>query len=197
MAISYDTKTFKMLEQFLIDEDPTVVLNRIDPPDFMDLPDPSYQYINLVTLDFAERTCISQALDHHELDRFSYLDPIAINIRHTEFGAGCLAYPLFHAYSAKIGKDVILHSRSSLAEDVEIGDGCFLSGMVTVAGSVRIGKRCFISTGVTILDNVSIADDVHLLPGMTIKKDIIKPGKYYNPNVFEVREFRQFGSRDE
>lgn len=191
LAISYSTKTFEMLDRFLKDDDPTCIIERIEPEEFLNAPPNSnFQYINLITKDFCERKKVSEVLDLHSLDRFSYINQDLSVHRYTEFGEGCFIYPGAITYSAAIGKDCILHGRVSLAEDVALGQGCFLSGLVSIAGSTKIGNYCFISTNVTIMDKITITDNVHLLPSMTVKKSILEPGTYYNPSAFDVKKFR-------
>lgn len=190
MAISYDTKTFLMLQRFIYDCDANAVLSRIDPEDFIKNPSGDFQYMNLVTKDFKARYHISNLLDAHGLDRFSYIDSQykTVKYEYSKFGPGCFVYPGVMAYFADFGKDVIVHGRCNFAEGVTVGNGCFFSGNVTVAGDVSIGKFCNISTNVLIMDHVCICDHVKILPATNIRKSITKPGTYYNPNSYKVRE---------
>jgi UDP-N-acetylglucosamine acyltransferase len=51
---------------------------------------------------------------------------------------------------AKIGKDVIVESFSTISADVEIGDGTWVGPNVTVMDGARIGKNCKIFPGAVI-----------------------------------------------
>ena len=193
MAISYETRTLKMLRLLVNRDDPSLVVNRIDPKDFLLSSSDEYQYINLVTIDFAERKLISKILDDRNHDRFSFIDTDFRGRIYEEcnFGPGCLIFPGAMFYYADIGKDVIIHGRVSCAEGTKIGDGCFLSGMATIAGDVTIGDFCFISTNVLIMDHVSICDDVRILPATNVRKSISSPGTYWNPYSYKVEKMRK------
>jgi acetyltransferase-like isoleucine patch superfamily enzyme len=192
-AISYDTQTYSQLRQFIDTEEGQEIV-RIDPNDFLQNPTDNYQYINLVIKDFDQRKQVSALLDQLGLDRFTYVDrshQSILGVRPGEkfkIGLGCFLYPAVFGYSGSIGKDVIVHSLTALAENVTVGDGCFISGSVTAAGSCKIGNWCFIGNNVFLIDNVELVDNVRLLPGMGIRKSIKTPGTYYNPNIFKIEK---------
>jgi acetyltransferase-like isoleucine patch superfamily enzyme len=199
VAISYNTATFFLLSNY-IKQETSLEIERIEPVDFFKNPSDDFQYINLVTLDLAERKKIVDVFKKNCLDRFTYVhdeffrwkfSDINVVNKGSTVGQGCFIYPGVWAYLAQIGDDCIIHSFARMAENVRIGNNVFLSGSVTIAGGSEIGDNCFISTNTLIMDHVKITNDVHLLPGMTIKKSINKPGKYYNPNVFEIKEFKE------
>jgi len=200
VAVSYDTATYFLLHNYVMQET-GISIGRIDPSDFVKNPSTDNQYINLVTLDLVERKKIVDLFNNLNLDRFTYVhdemfrwkfSDIALNQakKGTVVGKGCFIYPGVWAYLTHIGDDCIVHSFVRIAENVRIGNNVFLSGSITIAGGSEIGNNCFISTNTLIMDHVTIADNVHLLPGMTIKKSITKSGKYYNPNVFEIKQFK-------
>lgn len=196
MAISYNTATYFLLSQY-VNVECGEHLERIDPSEFFKNPSNKYQYINLVTLDWDERLNISTTLDEQGLDRFSYIhsDMLAhklsdIEASGTTIGLGSFVYPAVWSYIASIGKDCIIHSFVKMAENVKIGNNVFISGGVTIAGSSEIGDNCFIGTNVLIMDHVKITNDVRLLPSMTIRKPIKTSGTYFNPNVFEIKQFK-------
>lgn len=191
VAISYNTRTFKMLERFINNEDPTLTITCIDPAEFIAGSSDDKQYINLVTKDMAERAVISNLLDERGHDRFSYIDTSFTSPdENTTWGAGCLVYPGVMTYYGNFGKDVMIHGRCNFAEGVSVGNGTFFSGTVTVAGDVSIGDFCFISTNVLILDHVRITNDVRILPATNIRKSIKKSGTYYNPNAYKLEEIK-------
>lgn len=197
-VISYDTQTFFMLSKFLSKES-NEILTRIDPDDFINNPDDSYQYINLVVKNFDQRKKISSLIDENSFNRWSLVVDDSTNTvvtinknKNLSVGQGCFIYPGVWAYSGTIGNDVIVHSMVKLAENILIGNGCYLSGNITIAGSCIIGDWCYFGNDVFIIDNVTITDNVRLLPGMGIRKSINQPGTYYNPNVFEIKKLGAF-----
>lgn len=193
-AISYDTKTFIILNNF-IKEETGVELHRIDPKEFIAAPTNDYQYINLVIKDFEERKQVSNILDTLNLDRFTYINTdfarhtkLNVALNSISIGLGCMLYPGVWLYSGKIGQDVIMHSWTKLAENVEIGDGCFLSGDVTIAGDCKIGNFCYIGTDVLFFDHVNIPDNTKLLPGLIVRKTIKESGTYFNPYMYKLEK---------
>lgn len=194
MAISYDTRTYAMLCELVRLDDPDIAVLRMDPNDFEKSPDPTYQYVNLVNKDWGQRQRITSILDRDNLDRFSYINEEISKHKNTDFGPGCVVFAGLATYYGKIGKDVMMHGRVSLAEGVTIGTGCFLSGVVTVAGDSHIGDFCYIGTSVVILDHVKICNNVHLLPGTSVKKNITESGKYYNPFFYKIEKMRELKS---
>lgn len=191
MAISYDTQTYYQLRKFVNDE-ASVDLARVEPSEFFKNPDPEYQYINLVIKDFDQRKEVSAMLDKANLDRFTYigneLGTAKFHFDGITVGKGCLIFPGVWAYSGTIGNDVILHSMTKLAENVHIGNGSFLSGSITVAGSCTIGDWCFLGNNLFFIDGVHVCNDVRLLPGTNLRKSILEPGTYYNPNTYKVEK---------
>lgn len=191
MAISYDTQTFNMLYHYVLDET-GIEINRILPADFLKDLSPDYQYINLVVKDFDERKQVSQALDQHLLDRFTYVEQShqaiskLILSKSFKIGPGCFIYPAVFGYLGSIGKDVIVHSFVRLAENVVIGDGTFISGSVTMAGSCTIGDWCFLGNNIFFIDGIQVCDNVKLLPGTNLRKSITEPGTYYNPYTYKM-----------
>ena len=195
-AISYDTQTFALLTEFIKNEGDDHV-TRIEPTQFKQDLDPNYQYINLVLKDWEERKEISSLLDQHELDRFTYLNtdyaaiPTSISVVNNSkmsIGPGCFLYPGVMAYSGSIDKDVIIHGRVALAENIHIGTGTFMSGACVIAGNCDIGSWCYIGTSVLILDHVTVASDTKILPGTAVKKSIKKSGTYYNPHFYKIQK---------
>lgn len=191
MVISYDTQTYGQLRKF-INEEAGIDLARIDPHEFLEDPNPTYQYINLVIKDFDQRKQVSAALDQHNLDRFTYigdeLGAARFHFDNITVGKGCMIFPGVWAYSGAIGNDVIMHSMIKLAENVRIGNGSFLSGSITVAGGCTIGDWCVLGNNLFFIDGVHVCNDVKLLPGTNLRKSITTPGTYYNPNTYKVEK---------
>ena len=191
-AISYDTQTYGQLRKFIELED-NIDLARIDPNDFLENPNPGYQYINLVVKDFDQRKQVSSALDQHKLDRFTYIgqDTTASRFHLDQFkvGMGCMLFPGVWMYlGGSIGNDVIMHAMIRMAENVHVGNGCFYSGSITIAGGCTIGDWCFLGNNLFFIDGVHVCNDVKLLPGTNLRKSITEPGTYYNPNTYKLEK---------
>lgn len=191
MAISYDTHTYVQLKKFIQTAE-NIDLARIEPENFIQDPDPTYQYINLVVKDFDQRKQVSTVLDQKNLDRFTYIgEPATANRflnQEIKVGQGCMLFPGVWMYSGAIGNDVIMHSFIRMAENVQIGHGSFLSGSITIAGSCSVGNWCFLGNNLFFIDHVSICDNVKLLPGTNLRKSITESGTYYNPNTYKVEK---------
>jgi carbonic anhydrase/acetyltransferase-like protein (isoleucine patch superfamily) len=192
-VISYETATFFALTKFLAIET-TESLTRISPEDFLNSASNQYQYINLVVKDFDLRKKISETLDQHNLERWTLVveDPavfskVAAN-KNLSIGQGCLIYPGVWVYSGTIGKDVIIHGMVKLAENISVGNGCFFSGSITIAGGCAIGDWCFLGNNLFFIDGIQVCDNVRLLPGTNLRKNITRPGTYYNPNTYRVEK---------
>lgn len=192
-VISYDTQAWALIQKFVASEgiDNKVII-RVDPKDFLANPQACYQYINLVVLDWEERFRISQTLDQHNLDRWTYIgEPSTYqffqNLSLT-VGPGCVLFPAVWAYQGSIGKDTIVHSLVRIAENVSIGNGCYISGSVTIAGSCTIGDRCYLGNNLFMIDHVNLCDDVRLLPGTNLRKSVTVSGTYYNPNTYRIEK---------
>lgn len=190
-AISFDTATYKQLKHLIEVEEPGQGLALVFPDQFLKNLSDDYQYVNLVTKDFAIRKQISQALDAAALERFTYVDNFFRNpAQVSTVGAGSVLFQAVFCYSATFGKDCIVHGRTAFAENVVVGQGSFFSGGVTVAGHAKIGDFCFVSTNVVVMDHVTVANDVRLLPGLIVKKDITESGVYYNPYAFKINKLK-------
>lgn len=190
-AISFDTATYKQLKHLIEVESPGLGLALVSPAQFLKDLSNDYQYVNLITKDFALRKQISQALDAADLERFTYVDDFFKSPGQVStVGTGSVLFQAVFCYSATFGKDCLVHGRTAFGENVMVGQGSFFSGGVTVAGHARIGDFCFVSTNVAVMDHVTVASDVRLLPGLIVKKDIIESGVYYNPYAFKINKLK-------
>lgn len=191
MAISYDTQTYGQLRKF-IKLETNIDLARVEPVEFLENPDPAYQYINLVIKDFDQRKEVSAVLDQYDLDRFTYIgeDTTAsrFSVKDFKVGQGCMLFPGVWIYTGSIGNDVIMHGLVKMAENVHVGNGCFFSGSITIAGGCTIGDWCFLGNNLFFIDGVKICNNVKLLPGTNIRKNITEPGTYYNPYTYKVEK---------
>lgn len=181
--ISYDTATCQDLRFYSTEEN--INLIRINPNDFLQNPTDEYQYINLVVNDMKLREVVTNKLDSNNLDRFSFVHPVAnvdVNIGPT----GIMIYPHVIVYpNAKINNDVIIHANTLIAHFSELGKGTYISGSVTIGGSTKIGNYCNIGISATIVDKLTISSHVKIGPATLIRKNIVSPGVYATPNIIK------------
>ena len=88
-------------------------------------------------------------------------------------GEGSVVMPLCVLNSfTKIGKGVIINTRSSLDHDNKIMDFASIAPGVTTGGNVQIGERTAISIGTTIKNNIEIGLDCVVGACSYVNKDI-------------------------
>lgn len=157
-----------------------VALDVVTPTDFIQNPNPAFQYINLVNKDSDLRKQVSSTLNENQLDRFSFVHPSVVYTG-ARIGAGSMIYPMCAFMpTASIGKDVLMFSGSCIAHQTTIKQGTVLASRITISGSSNIGQYCFIGTGTTIVDKINVHDDVVISAGSIVKQDITEPGYYVN-----------------
>ena len=90
---------------------------------------------------------------------------------------------------AKLGKNVIVESFTTIAKNVEIGDNCWIGPNVTIMDYVKIGNNCKIFPGAVIgaipqdlkfsneITYVEIGDDTTLREYVTVNRGTASSGK--------------------
>ena len=91
--------------------------------------------------------------------------------------------------NAKLGKNVIVESFTSIAEHVEIGEGTWIGPNVTIMNYVKIGKNCKIYPGAVVggepqdlkfndeITHVEIGDNTTLREYVTVNRGTAASGK--------------------
>lgn len=88
---------------------------------------------------------------------------------------------------ARIGNQVTIRNRCTIARGTEIGDGTFIAPHCMFQnldtdrerkGGAKIGKNCFIGTAVVFKEGVKVCDNVVIGSMSYVNKDITEPGTY-------------------
>ena len=66
----------------------------------------------------------------------------------------------------------VLHPHSSVAHDVEIGEGTMISAGAVVVTAARIGRGVILNTGCTVDHHTDVGDFVHIAPGVHIGGEV-------------------------
>jgi len=72
----------------------------------------------------------------------------------------------------KIGKNVILNTRSSVDHDVVIGDHSVVSPGAIICGNVKIGSSVFIGAGAVIIQGIKIGNNCTIGAGTVVRHDV-------------------------
>ena len=78
----------------------------------------------------------------------------------------------------KIGRAVILNTKSSVDHDCVIGNFTHIAPGVTISGGVGVGNNVLLGTGAIVTECKSICNDVIVGAGATVVKNIEKTGIY-------------------
>ena len=74
--------------------------------------------------------------------------------------------------NVKIGKNVILNTRSSVDHNGIIGDHSIISPGVIICGDVKIGSGVFIGAGAVIIQGIEIGDNCIIGAGTVIRHNV-------------------------
>ena len=74
--------------------------------------------------------------------------------------------------NVKIGKNVILNTRSSVDHDVTIGDHSIISPGAIICGNVKIGSGVFVGAGAVIIQGIQIGNDCIVGAGTVVRHNI-------------------------
>jgi sugar O-acyltransferase (sialic acid O-acetyltransferase NeuD family) len=66
----------------------------------------------------------------------------------------------------------VLHPHSSVAHDVDIGEGTMISAGAVVVTAARIGCGVILNTGCTVDHHTDVGDFVHIAPGVQIGGEV-------------------------
>ena len=78
----------------------------------------------------------------------------------------------FVGANARLGRQVILNTLSSVDHDGVVGDGVHLAPGATVCGEVTIGEHAFIATGATVLPKLTIGAGATVGAGALVTRDV-------------------------
>lgn len=177
-AISFETACFSDLEYCINQEG--VELKRIDPLEFLNSPpDHNTQYINLVIKDLDLRKQITEYLDQHNLDRFTFVHPLSTIWTNISSENGIYVGPFINIQTKVIlEKDIFIHGLTGIGHKGVIGTGTIICGHTLIGGVAKIGKYCLLNIRTTIYDYVTIPDNTVIGAGSIVRKSIAESGVY-------------------
>ena len=170
-----------------VTNEPCIIIN---PYEFMENPSKDFQYLNgAIKNDFVLRKQVTAFLDEHQIDRFTFVHPMAyiypekVNL---ELGV-CIGPGAGIHNNVKIARDVVIHGHTGIGHGSEIGVGTYISGHVCMGGSVKVGSNCFFGMQTTVYDKTSICDDVTVSVASVVRKNITEPGIYHGNPAKKLR----------
>jgi UDP-3-O-[3-hydroxymyristoyl] glucosamine N-acyltransferase len=179
-AVSFDTACFNDLNYCIKQEHPELTLYAINPEEFVNAPpDNTTQYINLVIRDLNLRQQVSEYLDQHNLDRFTFVHPLSTVW--TDIGSqnGSYIGPFVNIQTKVVlENDLFIHGLTGIGHKCSIGTGTIVCGHTLIGGTTKIGRHCLLNTRSTIYDAVSIVNNTIIGAESTVRKSITDPGVY-------------------
>lgn len=149
--------------------------------DFLNNPDPQFQYIVSVSVDFAERKKIINTLDGLKLDLITVINDRCLigNNPAPVIQPGTFVFPFCNiSLGAAIGRHCIISPYSMIGHYSTIGRNCVLRPGVMVTGKSTVGDNCVFNIRSTVANPITIVDDVELMAFANVAKDITVPGRY-------------------
>jgi len=179
-AVSFDTACFNDLNYCIKQEHPEITLYAINPEEFVNSPpDNTTQYINLVTRELDLRQRVTEYLDRHDLDRFTFVHPLSLV--GTDIGSqnGSYIGP-FAGIQTKVTleNDLFIDGYAAIGHKCSIGTGTIVCSHTIIGGTTKIGRHCKLNLRCTIYDAVSIANNTIIGAESTVRKSIADPGVY-------------------
>lgn len=104
----------------------------------------------------------------------------------TFVAAGAVVNP-----GARIGKNAILNTSSSVDHDCVIGDFVHIAPGVTLSGGVVVGEETHIGTGANVIQCVKIGKKC-MIPAGTTCLDNVEDGQRYPPIRYRDKDENQF-----
>ena len=149
--------------------------------DFLNDPDPQFQYIVSVSFDFAERKNVIDTVDQLDLDLITVInDQCCIgNNPAPTIQPGTFIFPFCNiSLGAVIGRHCIISPYSMLGHYSTIGRNCVLRPGVMITDKSTVGDNCVFNIRSTVTNRATVVDDVELMAFAKVAKDITTPGQY-------------------
>jgi UDP-3-O-[3-hydroxymyristoyl] glucosamine N-acyltransferase len=170
-----------MTQEFVGEISRTSPVVVIRPQDFLNDPDPQFQYIVSVSFDFAERKAVIDTVDSLELDLITIISDQSLvgNNPAPVIQPGTFIFPFCNiGLGAAIGRHCIINPYSMIGHYSTIGRNCILRSGVMITDKSTIGNNCVFNIRSTVTNRVTIVDDVQLMAFANVAKDITTPGRY-------------------
>jgi sugar O-acyltransferase (sialic acid O-acetyltransferase NeuD family) len=119
------------------------------------------------------RRRIADQLKLEGLELVSAVHPSASLSRGVGLGEGTvvMAGAVINA-DTRIGRNVILNTKSSVDHDCLVGDGVHIAPGVTLCGGVCLGDSTFVGAGATVCPGITIGKNVTVGAGATVIGDV-------------------------
>jgi len=149
--------------------------------DFLNDPDPQFQYIVSVSFDFAERKAVIDTVDSLDLDLITVISDQSLvgNNPAPVIQPGTFVFPFCNiSLGAAIGRHCIISPYSMLGHYSTIGRNCVLRPGVMITDKSTVGDNCVFNIRSTVTNRATIVDDVELMAFANVAKNIATPGRY-------------------
>ena len=87
---------------------------------------------------------------------------------------------------SKIGRNVVINTRTSIDHDCEIGDHVHVAPGVTLSGEVKIATGAHIGTGATVIQGINIGTNSMIGAGAVVVSDVADDSKVIGVPAREV-----------
>jgi UDP-3-O-[3-hydroxymyristoyl] glucosamine N-acyltransferase len=175
-----------MTQEFVGEISRTRPATVIETRNFLDNPDPQFQYIVSVSVDFAERKTIIDTVDSLNLDLITVINDHCLLGNHPApvIQPGTFIFPFCNiGLGASIGRHCIISAYSMLGHYSTIGRNCVLRPGVMVTGKSTVGDNCVFNIRSTVTNQANIVDNVELMAFANAAKDITVSGQYIGPQA--------------
>jgi hypothetical protein len=169
--------THEFLQEISLTRSATVIGTK----DFLDNPDPQFQYIVAVNFDLVERKKIIDTVDELDLDLITVINDQSLvgNNPAPVIQPGTFIFPFCSiGLGAAIGRHCIISPYSMLGHYSTIGRNCVLRPGVMITDKSTVGDNCVFNIRSTVTNRANIVDDVELMAFANVAKDIKTPGRY-------------------
>ena len=170
-----------MTQEFVGEISCTRSVTVVETQDFLNNPDPQFQYIVSVSVDFAERKNIIDTVDSLDLDLITVINDHCLigNNPAPVIQPGTFIFPFCNiGLGASIGRHCIISAYSMLGHYSNIGRNCVLRPGVMVTDKSTVGDNCVFNIRSTVTNHATVVDDVELMAFANVVKDIVHSGQY-------------------
>jgi UDP-3-O-[3-hydroxymyristoyl] glucosamine N-acyltransferase len=170
-----------MTQEFVGEISCTRSVTVVETQDFLNNPDPQFQYIVSVSFDFAERKHIIDTVDRLDLDLITVINDQSLvgNNPAPTIQPGTFVFPFCNiSLGAAIGRHCIISPYSMLGHYSTIGRNCVLRPGVMITDKSTVGDNCVFNIQSTVTNHATVVDDVELMAFANVAKDITAPGQY-------------------
>jgi len=170
-----------MTQEFVGEISLTRPVTVIGTRDFLDNPDPQFQYIVSVSFDFAERKNVIDTVDSLDLDLITVVNDQSLigNNPVPVIQPGTFIFPFCNiGLGSTIGRHCIISEYSLVGHHTVIGRNCVLRPGVMITNKSTVGNNCVLNIRSTVTNHTIIVDDVELMAFANVAKNITVPGRY-------------------